>query len=64
MLASVARAERLGILASAASWALARAHAHRVLAIADGLLVFEGAPAALSHDPTARRAGLEIARRV
>ena len=43
----LARAERMAILASVASATLARAHAHRIITLAEGLLVYDGPSAAL-----------------
>jgi phosphonate transport system ATP-binding protein len=40
----LAHSEHIAILASAASRTLARAHGHRVIGIADGLLVYDGPP--------------------
>jgi phosphonate transport system ATP-binding protein len=45
---SIARSERVAVLASAASPAVAIGFSDRILALADGLLVFDGAPAAFS----------------
>ena len=61
-LARVARTERVGVVASVESWLLARAHAHAVVALAEGLLVFDGSPAALTDQLIARRLGIELAR--
>ena len=59
-LGTLAHSERVGILASAASWTLARAHADRVLGIAEGLLVYDGQPIALADQVIARRLGIQV----
>jgi phosphonate transport system ATP-binding protein len=61
-LAAVAREEPVGIVASMESWPLARTHTHAVVALVDGLLVFDGPPSALSDALMARRLGLETTR--
>ncbi len=43
----LAKSEHIGVLASVASAALARAHGNRIIALAEGLLVYDGPPAAL-----------------
>jgi ABC-type phosphate/phosphonate transport system ATPase subunit len=58
LLQSLARRERLAVLASAASPAAARGFADRLVAIADGLLVFDGQPADFSDDRAAWRFGI------
>ena len=50
LLQSLARRERLAVLASAASPAAATGFADRLVAIADGLLVFDGQPADFSDE--------------
>jgi phosphonate transport system ATP-binding protein len=47
---SIARSERAAVLASAASPAVATGFSDRIVALADGLLVFDGPPAAFSGD--------------
>jgi phosphonate transport system ATP-binding protein len=49
-LRAVARADRLSAVASLASLSLARRLADRVVVIADGLLVFDAPPDALTED--------------
>jgi phosphonate transport system ATP-binding protein len=63
LLAGIARAERVGIVASVESWLLARNHAHAIAALVGGLLVFDGPPSALTDDLIARRLGPELAHR-
>ncbi|MGH7333191.1 MAG: hypothetical protein ACREKS_10705 [Candidatus Rokuibacteriota bacterium] len=46
----LAHTEHMAVLASLASTALARAHGHRIIALAEGLLVYDGPPATL--DPS------------
>jgi phosphonate transport system ATP-binding protein len=58
LLQSLARRERLAVLASAASPAAARGFADRLVAIADGLLVFDGQPADFSDERAAWRFGI------
>ena len=53
----LAHGERLGVLASLDSWALARVYADRIIALAGGLLVFDGPPASLTGDLVSRRLG-------
>jgi phosphonate transport system ATP-binding protein len=55
LLQSLARRERLAVLASAASPAAARGFADRLVAIADGLLVYDGAPAGFADERAAWR---------
>src|SRR5438128_1599611 len=57
LLQSLARRERLVILASAATPAAASGFADRLVAIADGLLVFDGPPADFSGERVAWRFG-------
>ena len=57
LLQSLARRERLVILASAATPAAASGFADRLVAIADGLLVFDGPPADFSGERAAWRFG-------
>lgn len=57
LLQSFARRERLAVLASAATPAAAPGFADRLAVIADGLLVFDGAPAAFSGQRVAWRFG-------
>jgi phosphonate transport system ATP-binding protein len=52
----LARSEHIGVLASVVSAALARAHGNRILALAEGLLVYDGPPAAL--DPARWSGGI------
>lgn len=52
---SLARAERLVVVASLASAAVARACADRVIVLADGLLVFDGPVADFTDDVASRR---------
>jgi len=58
LLQSLARRERLAVLASAASPAAARGFADRLVAIADGLLVYDGAPAGFADERAAWRFGI------
>jgi phosphonate transport system ATP-binding protein len=58
LLQSLARRERLAVLVSAASPAAARGFADRLVAIADGLLVFDGQPADFSDERAAWRFGI------
>jgi phosphonate transport system ATP-binding protein len=58
LLQSLARRERLAVLASAASPAAARGFADRLVATADGLLVFDGQPADFSDERAAWRFGI------
>ena len=58
LLQSLARRERLAVLASAASPAAAPGFADRLVAIADGLLVFDGQPADFSDERAAWRFGI------
>jgi ABC-type phosphate/phosphonate transport system ATPase subunit len=55
VLVRVARAQRVCVLASVASLPVALPHADRVLVLADGGLVWDGAPSAM---PTQAVAGL------
>jgi phosphonate transport system ATP-binding protein len=57
LLRSLAHRERLAVLASAATPAAASDFADRLVAIADGLLVFDGAPADFSGQRVAWRFG-------
>jgi phosphonate transport system ATP-binding protein len=57
LLRSLAQRERLTVLAGAAMPAAASGFADRLIAIADGLLVFDGAPAAFSGQRVAWRFG-------
>jgi phosphonate transport system ATP-binding protein len=57
VLQSLARRERLAVLASASAPALAGGFADRLVAIADGLLVFDGPPADFSGQRVAWRFG-------
>jgi phosphonate transport system ATP-binding protein len=57
MLQSLARRERLAVLASASAPAVAGGFADRLVAIADGLLVFDGPPADFSGQRVAWRFG-------
>ena len=57
LLQSLARRERLAVLASAASPAAARGFADRLVAIADGLLVYDGVPAGFADERAAWRFG-------
>jgi phosphonate transport system ATP-binding protein len=43
----LARSEHIGVLASVASAALGRAHGNRIIALAEGLLAYDGPPNAL-----------------
>jgi phosphonate transport system ATP-binding protein len=54
----LAHSGHIAILASAASWASARAHGHRVIGIADRLLVYDGPPSSLTDEVIARRLGV------
>lgn len=54
---ALARAERIMVVASLASTALARVHADRVIVLADGLLVFEGRALELTDAQVSRRLG-------
>jgi ABC-type phosphate/phosphonate transport system ATPase subunit len=56
-LRGLAHADGVGVLASASSWSLARAHADRVLALTEGLLVFAGGPTLGSDAALARHLG-------
>src|SRR5215470_18114401 len=58
LLQSLARRERLAVLASAASPAAARGFADRLVAIADGLLVFADQPADFSDGRAGWRFGI------
>jgi len=58
LLQSIARRERLAVLASAASPASARGFADRLVAIADGLLIYDGAPAGFDDERAAWRFGI------
>jgi phosphonate transport system ATP-binding protein len=58
LLQSLARRERLAVLASAASPAATTGFADRLVAIADGLLVFDGQPADFSDERAAWRSGI------
>jgi phosphonate transport system ATP-binding protein len=58
LLQSLARRERLAVLASAASPAAARGFADRLVAIADGLLVFDGRPGDFGDERAAWRFGI------
>jgi len=58
LLQSLARRERLAVLASAASPGAARGFADRLVAIADGLLVFDGQPTDFSEERAAWRFGI------
>jgi phosphonate transport system ATP-binding protein len=58
LLQSLARRERLAVLASAASPAAARGFADRLVAIADGLLVYDGVPAGFADERAAWRFGI------
>jgi phosphonate transport system ATP-binding protein len=58
LLQSLARRERLAVLASAASAAAARGFADRLVAIVDGLLVYDGAPAGFADERAAWRFGI------
>jgi len=51
----VARTERLIVVASVASAALARGCADRVVVLADGLLVFDGPVAGFTDEIASRR---------
>ena len=57
LLCSLARRERLAVLASAAAPSGALGFADRLVAIADGLLVFDGAPSDFSGERVAWRFG-------
>ena len=57
VLQSLARRERLAVLAGAATPAAAIGFADRLVAIADGLLVFDGPPADFSGERAAWRFG-------
>lgn len=57
LLQSLARRERLAVLASAATPAGASGFADRLVAIADGLLVFDGPPTDFSGERVAWRFG-------
>jgi phosphonate transport system ATP-binding protein len=58
LLQLLARRERLAVLASAASPAAAPGFADRLVAIADGLLVYDGAPAGFADERAAWRFGI------
>jgi phosphonate transport system ATP-binding protein len=57
LLRSLAHRERLAVLASAAAPSAAPGFADRLVAIADGLLVFDGVPSDFSGERVARRFG-------